>query len=930
MLASKLNLKSFCILLFTFFSFGNIIAQRNCGTMDLLEQQLQEAPERKAQMEAMEEFIQNYTPSSARNADLYTIPVVVHVVYRNGVQNISDDQILSQIDILNEDFRRLNADADDIWPQAADSEIEFCLASIDPEGNPTNGITRTSTTVNSFNLSDAVKFTSQGGRDAWPAGDYMNFWVCNLAGGLLGYAQFPGGNLATDGIVCDFNYVGNIGTATMPYHLGRTATHEVGHWLGLRHIWGDGGCGVDDGVTDTPRSDASNGGCNIGHVSCGTTDMVQNYMDYTNDACMNLFTEGQKTRMRAFFAPGGFRESLLNSTACILADPTCDDGIQNGDETDVDCGGPDCPACPTCDDGIQNGDETGIDCGGPDCPDCPTCDDGIQNGDETGIDCGGSNCIPCCELEIIEIIVEQTTCGEDNGLVEIFSDGAFEFAEYSIDGTNYFTDNLFQDLAPDNYTAFVKDQNNCTAEMSFEVEFSLEIEVDVLEVNPTCGEDNGEIQLQIFNALNPRVSIDQGPYQNTDVFQDLPAGQYLIDIIDDNNCEWIGNIELNDQSAISYSIATSDATCIDPFGSIIIETSGGIPPYLYSLDNGPFQSENRFDNLLPQNYLISVKDANDCMKTENVQISDLNTLTAEAIISPTTCGKKDGQIEIRVSGGLPPYSYSFNGAPYSDEFIFTQLSSNTYNASVLDSEGCEFMIDNIVLFESSALDANISPQNVKCFGEANGRIEVNIVNGLAPFEYYLNGILDEDGKWEELNANEYMISVNDAEGCEFTEIITINQPLALEANINFSNNELVLEVFGGVEPYQFLWSDGSINMNLPNPTASEYRVLITDENGCQIEREIRDFTSSNENLFRDGSIQLMPNPVKENLFLLIDSSIQEILMVEVYDVAGRQLLQIPNPRERIIQLAVSELSTGTYFVKVLTPNSSGVDKFLKF
>lgn len=501
--------------------------------------------------------------------------MVVHVVYRITQQNISEDQILSQIDILNEDFRRLNSDADDFWPQAADSEIEFCLASLDPEGNPSNGITRTSITVNSFNLSNRVKFTNQGGHDAWPSGDYLNFWVCNLAGTLLGYAQFPGGNPATDGIVCDFNYVGNIGTANMPYHLGRTATHEVGHWLGLRHIWGDGGCGVDDNIADTPLSDVSNGGCNIGHVSCGTVDIVQNYMDYTNDACMNLFTEGQKTRMRSFLSPGGSRESLVNSTACILADPTCDYGIQNGDETDIDCGGPECPACPTCDDGIQNGDETDVDCGGPECPDCPTCDDGIQNGDETGIDCGGSNCIPCCELEILEINVEYTTCGEDNALVEIFTSGGFDFVEYSIDGVNYFDDFLFLDVAADNYTAFARDQNNCAVEMDFEVFFSQEIEVEITAMDPTCGEDNGSIQLQIFNAVNPRVSIDQGPFQNTNAFEDLPAGDYLIDVIDDNECEWISGVALENTSSFEFVINKTDATCANPVGNLSIDISSG-------------------------------------------------------------------------------------------------------------------------------------------------------------------------------------------------------------------------------------------------------------------------------------------------------------------------------------------------------------------
>ena len=269
---------------------------------------------------------------AAGQSVVVTIPVVFHVLYANSTQNISDAQIQSQLDILNADFRRQNADQDNIWSQAADTEIEFCLASFDPSGAPTNGILRVPTTVSSFGSNDAMKFTSQGGSDAWPASDYLNYWVCNLSGGLLGYAQFPGGPANTDGVVCGYQYTGDIGTASAPFDLGRTGTHEVGHWLNLRHIWGDGPCGSDDFVSDTPESDGANYGCALGHVSCSTTDMVQNYMDYSDDACMNLFTDGQATRMQALFSPGGARASILNSAGCA---PPCE----------VSCGCTDDAAC---------------------------------------------------------------------------------------------------------------------------------------------------------------------------------------------------------------------------------------------------------------------------------------------------------------------------------------------------------------------------------------------------------------------------------------------------------------------------------------------------------------------------------------------------------------------------------------------------------
>lgn len=276
---------------------------------------------------------QRLNPSSQRAMASRVIPTVVHVIYSNAGENISAAQVQSQIDVLNEDFQRLNADAVNtpaaFLPAAVDSDIEFCLAQIDPTGNPTTGINRVSMAGSPFTTGqiDAnIKPATQ-----WDPNNYFNIWVVNITGGVLGYAQFPeaaglagigtgNGAANTDGVVLLTSSVGRppFNTSAGPYNLGRTATHEVGHWLGLRHIWGDGGCGVDDFCADTPASDASNFGCNPAHVSCGSTDMVQNYMDYTDDACMNLFTADQKTRMDVVMSSSPRRASLLASNVCNL------------------------------------------------------------------------------------------------------------------------------------------------------------------------------------------------------------------------------------------------------------------------------------------------------------------------------------------------------------------------------------------------------------------------------------------------------------------------------------------------------------------------------------------------------------------------------------------------------------------------------------
>lgn len=265
----------------------------------------------------------NYKVSSVPD----TIPVVVHVVWKTAVQNISDAQVLSEIDVLNEDFSRTNADTVDtpvpFIPIAGSVPYRFCMAKRDPFGAPTNGIERRLTTLNSFTTDDAVKSYATGGLDAWDVTRYMNIWVCTFGNtGLLGYGEFPTGTTSnTYGVVIQYNAFGRVGTLLANYNLGRTTTHEFSHCFNLRHIWGDdnGACTGSDLVGDTPnQADATFGCLTFPHTdACTTTGngiMYMNYMDYTNDNCKDMLTQGQATRMVA--AINSFYPTLLNSNGC--------------------------------------------------------------------------------------------------------------------------------------------------------------------------------------------------------------------------------------------------------------------------------------------------------------------------------------------------------------------------------------------------------------------------------------------------------------------------------------------------------------------------------------------------------------------------------------------------------------------------------------
>lgn len=283
--------------------------------------------EMKAWIEQIVKANQNNpsTQKASRN-----IPVVVHVLHNGdavGVnENISIAQINSQITVLNADFSATNADYANT-PAAFNSvkgnfDIQFCLAQTDPNGQPTTGINRVNTGVASYTTGtiEAAKPATQ-----WDPTKYFNIWVCNLGGGILGYAQFPNSGAAnTDGVVIGYNYFGTVGSVSAPYHKGRTTTHEIGHCLGLFHIWGDDGtaCTGSDGIADTPNQADENYGCpNFAtNTSCGNAgDMAMNYMDYTDDACMYMFTNGQKAVVDGVLASAPRRASLLTSTVCNTA-----------------------------------------------------------------------------------------------------------------------------------------------------------------------------------------------------------------------------------------------------------------------------------------------------------------------------------------------------------------------------------------------------------------------------------------------------------------------------------------------------------------------------------------------------------------------------------------------------------------------------------
>lgn len=339
----------------------SLTAQRKCGTADALQVQFKANPKLALKVQANEAMLTSriaamrLSRSTATADATVVVPVVFHIVLPNP-SLVTDAQIQQQLAILNEDFAGTNADVSQVpavWQSIiGHTHIQFCLAQRDPVGNPGTGIVRVTTSHAAYDVYDAasaVKYTSQGGSDAWDSDSYFNIWVCQLSSGNLGVATPPGVYPAEqDGIVVDYTGFGTSGTAVSPYNGGRTVTHETGHYFGMKHIWGDddadgvGRCTVDDGIADTPLQGKRTFGCPSFPLldNCSPTApgiMFMNYMDYTDDACMHLFTADQATYMDNVWQT--MRTGLITSQGCqpVILQPNDAQAFQLIDPMDKVC-----------------------------------------------------------------------------------------------------------------------------------------------------------------------------------------------------------------------------------------------------------------------------------------------------------------------------------------------------------------------------------------------------------------------------------------------------------------------------------------------------------------------------------------------------------------------------------------------------------------
>lgn len=327
-----MTIRPYIILFFSILSF-QLIGQVWCDMDD----RLSIAMQNKAFEYTLETIRQSSSNLSIQNRSEQWLPVVVHVVGYEGYQPITEAQVIHQIDVLNNDFagkgENISKLSDEFENLVTDTGLRFCLAKTDPKGNPTSGITYTTTTVPDIGIKKAdfnrgfVHYDKLGGKSGWDPARYINIWVCEYGSSILGSATFPGMSPFPEesGIVLDIRYFGSLGDASRVSHFGRghTLTHEMGHFFGLFHIWGhdEASCSDSDEVEDTPNASGPWFGCPSGvQSSCSTSNMYQNFMDLTDDRCLAAFTHGQAMRMQGTIE--AFYPSLMLEEPChVIIEP---------------------------------------------------------------------------------------------------------------------------------------------------------------------------------------------------------------------------------------------------------------------------------------------------------------------------------------------------------------------------------------------------------------------------------------------------------------------------------------------------------------------------------------------------------------------------------------------------------------------------------
>ena len=441
----------------------------------------------------------------------------------------------------------------------------------------------------------------------------------------------------------------------------------------------------------------------------------------------------------------------------------------------------------------------------------------------------------------VNATVTDASCNTNNGKITVAASGGTTPYTYSIDGVNYQSSNIFTNLAGGTYTITVKDAKGCTKSTNADVNNLLGPSLTATATNASCGKTDGSIVATATGGSGIlQYSINGVNFQTNNVFTNLAAGNYTVTVKDANSCITTTNITVNESGGPTATTSATNATCGSSNGSISVTASGGTAPYSYSLDGINFQSSNTFSNLSANSYTVTVKDANGCTNTASATVANIGGPTATTSATNATCGSSNGSISVTATGGTAPYSYSLDGINYQSSNTFSNLTANNYTVTVKDANGCTNTASATVA-NIGGPTATTSATNATC-GSSNGSISVTASGGTAPYSYSLDGInYQSSNTFSNLSANNYTVTVKDANGCTNTASATvanIGGPTATTSTSNATcganNGSISVTASGGTAPYSY--SLDGINYQTSNTfsglAANNYTVTVKDANGC--------------------------------------------------------------------------------------------------
>jgi PKD repeat protein len=902
---------------------------RTCGTMDAA-YLYQKNSKGQTYLEEFEEWLEKKIKEDKNNnaipkSNIYTIPVIVHVIHNSNEaigqgRNISQAQVYSQIDVLNEDFRRTNADASQtpapFAAVAADIEIQFCLAQVDPNGNPlaepgihrvsapSIGVSNTTTGYSTSLIDGTIKPAT-----IWDPNRYFNIWVCQLSGNLLGYAQFPsssglpglssnGGPANTDGVVIGYNYFGRVGTLSPPFNKGRTATHEVGHWLGLRHIWGDGNC-ASDYCNDTPTQSNATSGCPSYPYAAGCSGspnppgrMFQNYMDYTNDSCMNLFTANQKTRMRTVMQNSPRRVQLLSSTVCNSpTSPPVADFVAN--TTTVTVGG--FVNFTNLSTGTGNTYSWTFNGGTPSTSTAINPSNIQYNtvgtytvtlvatnpyGSDTETKVNYIHVVPSSGCDTITNLTTNNIASYvvdaaypiDSGYISgnnIYGDKAkadrfTSIAPYThITGAVFYLSKAVDNGAPSNVTFAVWNNSGTggtpgaspiatktvpisslnTGTTPNYIYFNTPVNVSGLSnfyVGVILPQTPGDTVALYTNQYDPNITNTAWEQWSNNTWHDYPSG-------------WGANIKFNHAIFLFVTDApptasfTATPTTICPNGSVsFTSTSSNAVTYSWSFPGGvPSSSTSANPTIVYPNsgqYNVTLAIMGQCGGRDTITLTNHINVTSGINASVNTTnvscyGANDGIATVNATGGTPPYSYSWSTGQTTQ--TINNLSPGQYSVTITDNSGCS-ETEIITITQPSQLGGSITVVDESC-GGANGSLTANPTGGTAPYTYSWNtNPVQITQTINNLSAGTYTVTITDANNCSTSLTETVNNSGSLVLTTNSTNTSCGLNngsatvVPGGTPPYTITWSTNPVQTTatVNNLAPGNYTVTVVDNTGC--------------------------------------------------------------------------------------------------